>query len=259
MIISVTEKKASAVNRAIRSLPGTGTILLGAGRFLMDETINLNFPNIRLVGDGIMSTLFQPAPGVILQSWIEVTGTDCEIERIRFLPEDEVACVRVMSAYRAHISRNFFIGAKNVGTAIKLVNDSHHGGAYNHYIWANEIGYGPYQGIGDLTAGISIDGVITSTMVKENHFTCTNPIKFESEIRGGGGNVFWGNIFQSWRGTSASFVGVGIAFKNQSGAIISANYFERFDRGIQIDRGSSGIEQSQNHWDKINTRVFQEI
>lgn len=216
------------------------------GNFLLMQTVAQ-----RLVGESMQNVYLTSAAGSS-HDLLRVAGSLTEITGINFRPGSKSnICLRLYAA-SIHVHGNRFLASANgVGTALVLTDQNPLGGtvrgAYTHIIENNHFGAAGFSfaaDIDDLSGG-----GITATKFLNNKHLSDMPIRLAK----GGGNTYFGNLFQSASGTHKAKAGTGLDLGAEVyGEMISGNYFELYATAI-LSRATranyQAFHSTSNHFD----------
>lgn len=211
------------IQKAIDSLPHDGGIItIPAGIYRIYTTLTLRKRQTRLIGESYHNTMLIPAMTCV--NTISIQASDCEVGNLNI--RSLGVGIEVRGAGLANICNNLFL-SQNLGTAIlfddrKPDSDEISPGSYVHRVEGNYFGRSGYV----FKNCIRTIGSINACKILNNHFLADDPVVWER----GGGNTFSGNLFQSLSGNYGSGNGVGTALNLGEEALITGNYFERYEK-----------------------------
>lgn len=191
---------------------------------------------------------------------LRISSSLADVSGVLFRPGSvNNICVRIYAAWCYLHDNRFLAASPGSGTAVVLTDqDPDTGGtvagAYTHRLEGNHFGAAGYAFARDID-DYSVNG-ITATKFSQNQHICDNPIRLVK----GGGNLYTGNLFQSYTGTSGSKVGNCLDLgANVISETIHGNYFELYSYAV-VARNASNAYQSfratQNHYDNIANTYF---
>jgi hypothetical protein len=237
---------------AIQNAIDTGkSVFLPNGIYRLNNFLLMRSVAQRMFGESMHNVYLTSAPGST-HDLLRVAGTLSEVTGIHFRPGSKLnVCLRLYAA-SVHVHGNRFLAAANgAGTALVMTDQNPLGGkvagAYTHVIENNHFGAAGFTFATDI-ADLSIGG-ITATKFLNNKHLSNAPIR----IAKGGGNTYFGNLFQSASGTSRAKAGNGIDLgADVYGEMISGNYFELFAAAIVSRAGRANYQafySTGNHFD----------
>lgn len=239
---------APSINAAL----ATGrSVFLKNGLYKINSPLVLAFVGQKLIGES-MNGVYLLTAAASTHDMVRVAASLCEVSGILFRPGSVNNVPLRVYASGAHINKNRFLSASpGLGYAIVLTDQNPLGGtvsgAYTHVLDENHFGATGYNFATDIVDA-SVNG-ITSTKFLNNNHLCDRPF----QITNGGGNTYFGNLYQSATGTAGTKVGNGLDFgANVYGEMVFGNYFELFTNAI-LTRAATNTYQSfyssGNHFD----------
>lgn len=207
--------------------------------FLLSSTVGQ-----RLTGESLQNVYLTTAAGST-HDILRMAGALSEVSGILFRPGAAAnICIRVYGPSVTVKGNRFLAAVDGSGTALLLTDQNPLGGtiagAYTHTIENNHFGATGYVFAMDIDES-SVGGITATKFIKNKHLS-NAPIR----ITTGGGNTYFGNLFQSATGTIGTKVGNGIDLgANVYGEMITGNYFERYTNAI-LTRAALNTYQSFN-------------
>jgi hypothetical protein len=237
---------------AIQNALDTGkAVFLPNGIYRLNNFLLMRTVAQRLSGESMHNVYLTSAPGSS-HDLLRVAGTLAEVSGIHFRPGSKAnLCLRLYAA-SVHVHGNRFLAAANgAGTALALSDQDPQGatvaGAYTHVIENNHFGAAGFSFANDIDD--QSKGGITATKFLNNKHLGNAPVR----IARGGGNTYFGNLFQSASGTSKAKAGKGIELgADVYGEMISGNYFESYATAIVSRAGRAeyqAFHSTGNHFD----------
>jgi hypothetical protein len=254
---------------AIQAAIDTGrTVYLPRGVYFISGFLLMNNEAQKIFGESRQNSYFTTSSVAGNHDIMRISASKVEVTGIHFRPgmvsnaaPPAYAPIRVYAPW-ANIHGNQFLSpSAGSGTAILLddVNPATSGvvaGAYQHTIDNNLIGLSGYE----FQYGIfcfSVNNGQQANKVTRNHFMGDIPIY----VYYGGGNTYFGNLFQSRTGTFGSPAGNAIDLQASAvGEMVMGNYFERYENCVIARRTTKDYVAAiltANHYDN-NTRIYQD-
>lgn len=237
---------------AIQAALNTGkSVYMPNGVYRVNAPVRLGVVGQRLYGESKQNTYLTTAAGST-HDILRVAAALCEVTGILFRPGAATnICVRIYAGWCYLHGNRFLSAVAHQGTAVVLTDQDPDAafvaGAYTHRIEGNHFGASGYDFLRDID-DYSVQGITASKFTANQHF-CDYPYRLSY----GGGNVYYGNLYQSATGTAGTKVGTCLDFGlNVYGEVVHGNYFELYTTAV-LSRATSNAYQSfratENHFD----------